>query len=274
MMMNGDAASNMDATSSGMMDATMAMNQDARPRMDAEITDTPSRPDTGVVRDVGFVRDVGVIRDSGPIQDSGPSVDAGPVACTIDSQCAPSGWCRELQGGGRACTPFRNEGQSCGGFVAGPWLYERCLTTLTCMGRHPLLADAPGICVMAATARELEAMPQTYNRHVVGVNSAYAVIGVPGCTRIGCPNTDMCCNTCNATEFLSDSQNAMSGIPIVDSTGNAYTCDGHYCTDAANNRVSYRDQCDLPPGRYRFIGTFTAGPPAQFQTTHPPGMYP
>lgn len=186
-------------------------------------------------------------------------LDAGPPSCSNDADCAPAGWCRETQAGGRACTPWATEGDFCGGFVI-PWSRQRCEPRLTCMDRNPLLADAPGTCLIPATVADLTTNPRTYAGHVVGVRTGYVQTGIPSCTRIACSQMNPCCNTCNSTQVLADTSSASAIVRLVSPMGVNYACAGNEC--------DYQDNCDLPIGRYRVFGTFrNASPPTIDVTT-------
>ncbi|MCG8557024.1 MAG: hypothetical protein MJD61_17325 [Proteobacteria bacterium] len=68
----------------------------------------------------------------------------GASACTSDAECAPNGWCRPTLSGPSQCTPFRQEGQSCGGFTPIEHA-TRCQPGLICWGRL-VPVDGPGRC--------------------------------------------------------------------------------------------------------------------------------
>jgi len=260
--------------------------RDARPADDAAISVDAAAPeeDAGFARDAAAELDAGFARDAMPIRDAQTSQDAGVPSgpCTMDSDCAPGGWCRPTMAGGNACVPWQSEGGSCGGFVI-PHSRERCEPSLSCVGRHPLLADAPGICALPVTFRDLESMGRQYDGRVVAVTdnaaSSRDFFGFIGhklgfCTRRGCPQTDPCCNDCNAPQIVATSSSATSGIEIYSPMSMPYMCSGNECTDASNNRKLFSDNCELPPGQYRLIGTYRYGNPSQFNASVEPGMYP
>jgi hypothetical protein len=258
------------------MDARPALDSGTPQTMDAAIEDAHASLDAHDVSDSGpMPKDSGHSRpDVGPLRDAGQATDAGASACTMNSDCLPGGWCRPTQRGSNACTPWQTEGGICGGFVI-PYTRERCDSSHACLQREPFLADATGICVLEATAQELEANPTTYSGHVVGIREGFIVAGSPpSCTRRGCPRADMCCNDCSAGQFIATSSTAGTGLQIISSAGQAYTCNGNECTDLPNRRILYSDNCSVPAGRYRIIGDYTAGPPAQFQVRYTPAMYP
>lgn len=71
--------------------------------------------------------------------------DQGTTGCVEDVDCGPTEWCRPTSEGGFSCTPYQNEGEACGGFVAPPF-QTRCDPQMICTDHPPLLADAPGVC--------------------------------------------------------------------------------------------------------------------------------
>ena len=259
-----DTGSPMDSSDAGETEDSGAITPplDATVSMDAELGDQGMlMPDSGETTDAGFAADAMSL------------VDAGPVACIMNSDCAPSGWCRETPRGSSACTPWQVEGRTCGGF-ADPWDYERCEPSLRCLAREVFRPDASGVCVVMATAMELESDASRLDGHVLGLDRTALVMGPVNCTRRGCPATDMCCNDCTAPLLIGTSSSATTGVPVFSPRGNPYVCSGNECTDVANNRTLYSDNCDLPAGEYRLIGTFSEGPPPEFTARSTPAIYP
>ena len=70
---------------------------------------------------------------------------AAPGSCATDADCDADHWCRDTQDGVTECTPYKIEGESCGGFVPF-WLQTKCLPGLSCEG-NPQIPDLPGTCV-------------------------------------------------------------------------------------------------------------------------------
>lgn len=208
--------------------------------------------DAGTIRDGGSVRDGGTApRDGGVRRDGGP-IDAGNLACTGDDDCAPSGWCRSTMSGDRACTPWAQEGERCGGDTV-PWAQERCDPTLICF--DSIISSAPGNCVIEATVRALLNAPARYDGHAVGLASFDVVIGPVGCTLRPCTPEDPCCNDCEGELQAEDRVGAGSDLrlSLVAPDGTPYVCAGDEC--------NWQDQCELTPGPYRAWGGFSAGPP-------------
>jgi hypothetical protein len=188
-------------------------------------------------------------RDAGGTDGGG--ADAGPpTTCTIDADCPMGFFCRDAEGGGRVCHRFAGEGESCGGFRP-PTAIERCEPELECMARSPLIADAPGTCVIAVTVEELAADPTSYDGHAIGILDGWVANGPIACTRIACPPEMPCCNMCNATEEFRDSMTSTGGIAMRAPGGMMYGCMGDNCTPLA--------ACTVEPNLgYRLIGTFHA----------------
>ena len=76
----------------------------------------------------------------------GLCVEPGPSSCEADKDCPADSWCRDTEDGGTECTPYKIEGESCGGFVPF-WMQTKCLPGLTCEAQNPQIPDLPGICV-------------------------------------------------------------------------------------------------------------------------------
>ncbi len=169
--------------------------------------------------------------------------------CTDDSDCF-GGFCRAtMDPEVRACHPWAGEGESCGGFTA-PWAVERCNPDVhTCMGRSPLIADAPGTCLLEVTVAELAANPGLYTDRVVGVRTSYVTNGLSACTRRACPLEMPCCNDCNSGMFAFDMEDGDDSVQLFDDAGTAYECSGTEC--------DMRETCTVMPDlSYRIIGTF------------------
>ena len=252
---------------------------DAEPPEDATVF-ADAETDAGeVILDANAPLDSGsTVKDSGVVADAGSVVDAGTSnACTTDQDCAPSGWCRQTMAGGSICVPWQSEGGTCGGFVA-PWTRERCAPALACVGRDPRIADIPGICSLPVDYSDLDSNTSNYDRRVVAVRDdrmngffGYVSYEVAACTRRGCTMADPCCNSCTATQIVASSTTSRSGLELLSPNRVAYTCAGAECTDPANNRVAYWENCDLTPGRYRLIGRIN-GAARQFQAVVEPAM--
>jgi len=68
------------------------------------------------------------------------------TGCTGDKDCDETSWCRPTEAGDMECTPYKLEGESCGGFTP-IWAQTKCLPSLACEDQTPMIADDPGICV-------------------------------------------------------------------------------------------------------------------------------
>lgn len=234
---NKDAAVAMDAAV--QMDAAP---QDANVAMDAAAPDADA-PDA-MVADAGNDMDAMV-------------ADAGSIPCTMDTECAPTGWCRETQTGGMECVPWAEEGDSCGGFTPA-WAQTRCNPAGgLCHGANPLIADAPGVCSIAATAAELVNDPTTYDGHVVVVLSGYILEANTTCTPGAPCNIG---NACAAEEFLADGMAGPGTIRLLDGAAAPHACVGNEC--------DYLDNCPHTiDARHRVFGTFRDQTPPAIETT-------
>jgi Cys-rich repeat protein len=67
-----------------------------------------------------------------------------PAESCADSSDCSDGFCGWDAGGSRVCKPYRNEGESCGGFTLPEFRYE-CRPDLECKCTEPT-CDAPGVC--------------------------------------------------------------------------------------------------------------------------------
>lgn len=224
------------------------------------------------------VRDAGPADDGGPEQDAGVDAgatdagaddagavdagapdggasdagtpDAGPNTCMSDSDCAIDEWCRPTMAGGMECVPFQLDGDPCGGFVL-PWAANRCGPGLSCVSRNPLLADAPGICAVPLTVAELTSMSMRYDMRTIGVLDGWVLGGAAACTRIACPPSMPCCNSCSSGEFLGDTMSSPSGVNLADMGGTAYMCTGDEC-------MPYTTCTQAVDLRYRVIGQYVS----------------
>jgi len=68
--------------------------------------------------------------------------------CNIDKDCPNTHFCRvSMNNGPKACVPYSNEGESCGGYRL-PANQMRCSPELECANTMgPMIADAPGNCM-------------------------------------------------------------------------------------------------------------------------------
>ncbi|MED5465824.1 MAG: EGF domain-containing protein [Myxococcota bacterium] len=75
---------------------------------------------------------------------------SGCSSCTVDEDCLATHWCRPTSEGGRECTPYQQEGESCGGYTP-EWARRRCDPSLSCGGMNPQIPDLPGTCMREDT---------------------------------------------------------------------------------------------------------------------------
>lgn len=234
----GDAGSTADA---GAADAGGGSDGGAR---------TDAGPADGGGEDGGASVDGGA-PDGGAEDGGGPDGDAGATACADDDDCVGDTWCRPTESGGSVCVPYRVDGESCGGFVP-PHLRERCRPDLGCVQPNPLLADAPGVCALAATVAELDAAPSTYDLRWVAVLDGWIRMGAVGCGSGGCG--DGCCDLCVSDLYLHDAATGSGPrLALATPAGIGYDCRGDEC--------ALESTCDeAPDDRYRIIGPFEESP--------------
>ena len=152
----------------------------------------------------------------------------------------------------KICRPYRDEGDSCGGFTPVEHAMI-CRPELTCFG-STVIADAPGHCVIEATVAELLDDPARFAGHFVGV-IGHVENGVAICTQMACGRENQCCNRCGASQRLVDEPTAgglaNNGIELAND-GELYRCGGDNC--------SVYDHCTVDEGGYRVSGTFVYEP--------------
>ena len=66
-------------------------------------------------------------------------------SCESDEDCDSNSWCRQTESGSSACTPYAQEGESCGAYTL-PWLYSQCADGLVCDPTNPNIPDLGGVC--------------------------------------------------------------------------------------------------------------------------------
>jgi len=172
-------------------------------------------------------------------------------ACEFDEDCTNS-WCGYTEDGGRICKGYVAEGEQCGGFRMAH-LVEQCPPELICAAPYDIIADIPGTCAYAeVTVAELVADPRQYDGRVVLVRGAL----MPGhgyCTKMACPDTNPCCNSCGSQMLLVDSlaDSPGSGIEFRDN-GEVLGCSGNEC--------NFMDACNDETGNTWTLGTFHHDP--------------
>lgn len=167
--------------------------------------------------------------------------------CASDEDCN-SGWCAFTEDGSRACKDYVKEGESCGGFRMAHFV-DNCEPELICASPYDIVADVPGVCAMAeVSVSELRANPEFYNGRVVVVRGALKT-GYGFCTKMACPDTNPCCNSCGSELLLVDqsADSPDSGIGFHEN-GQALGCSGNEC--------NFMDNCDVDPGNVWSVGEF------------------
>lgn len=147
------------------------------------------------------------------------------------------------------CQQISAEGESCGGHVPVE-LFKTCEPQFDCVAPHGIIADIPGHCGVYATVAELRANPAAYEGHFVAVRGDIRR-RVAACTKIGCPMSNPCCNTCNASLNLFDTggdPTASEGVYLTEN-GAGLSCSGNSC--------DYQNHCSLEGGDYFVAGWFT-----------------
>lgn len=147
------------------------------------------------------------------------------------------------------CVQLAAEGEQCGGFRP-PGQFKACEPQFECVAPHGIIADIPGHCGVTATVAELLANPAAYDGHFVAVRGEI-LRRVAACTKIGCPVSDPCCNTCNAS------------LNLYDAGGDPTTGEGVYLTEngaglaCSGNSCDYQNHCSVEGGNYWVSGWFT-----------------
>jgi hypothetical protein len=104
--------------------------------------------------------------------------------CDTNADCAADSWCRQTEFGDNECTPYVQEGDTCGGFVL-PWFYEQCDPSLTCVG-DPMIPDLPGVCATCNYNGTPYSAGDSFEADD-GCNTCFCSdTGVVGCTKIAC----------------------------------------------------------------------------------------
>lgn len=104
--------------------------------------------------------------------------------CEVDEDCSDDAWCRQTEFGDSECTPYVQEGDSCGGFTL-PWLYEQCEPSLVCT-TDPFIPDLPGVCATCDYNGTPYAEGDSFPADD-GCNTCFCGAGnVIGCTKIAC----------------------------------------------------------------------------------------
>lgn len=107
--------------------------------------------------------------------------------CETNADCSADSWCRQTEYGEMECTPYVQEGDTCGGFTL-PWLYEQCDPSLTCVG-DPMIPDLPGECATCDYYGTPYSAGDSFTA-LDGCNTCFCGDnGVVGCTKIACVDT-------------------------------------------------------------------------------------
>lgn len=147
------------------------------------------------------------------------------------------------------CEQIAAEGERCGGFVPVA-LFKSCAAPLDCVAPYDIIADVPGHCGELVTVADLLASPAAYSGRFVAVRGAIQQ-RVPACTKIACPETNLCCNQCQASLNLYD-----AGADPTTSEGVYLTEDGAPVS-CSGNSCDYASNCTLEGGNYWVAGWFS-----------------
>lgn len=147
------------------------------------------------------------------------------------------------------CELIAEEGEACEGFVPAE-LFATCEPHLDCVAPHNIVADVQGNCGQEVTVAQLIANPAAYNGRFVAVRGEI-LRRVPGCTKIGCPETNPCCNSCHASLnlFTPGADPTLSEGIYLTEGGEPVACSGNSC--------DYQNHCTLESGNYWVSGWFS-----------------
>lgn len=173
-------------------------------------------------------------------------------SCVDHDDCA-DGWCRQKDWDTdeKECVPFQPEGAHCGGFTP-PHMAESCPPDLQCVFR-PFIADAPGTCRRNVTVADITANPDAFDGLRVNIDG-HVTTGPARCTRMACSEANPCCNSCGASQEISDVPASGQGISLAGADGSNFGCSGNECT--------YADNCDIEVDsnvQYRVVGVVRKG---------------
>jgi len=145
------------------------------------------------------------------------------------------------------CEAVAAEGEPCGGFPPPGVTPLACGPELACVGPYGVIPDIAGRCGTLTTVAALLANPAAFDGHYVGV-SGVVETAIPTCTKIACPTSNMCCNTCSAEQRLYDTDvqpAVLAGVTLIEGDA-VHGCSGDSCT--------YEDHCTITDG-----GQWTSG---------------
>jgi len=113
------------------------------------------------------------------------------------------------------------------------------------IGSAEVVVKAPAAAEQSVTVAQLLATPSRYDGQRVKV-TASPEIGVPGCTKIGCPATNACCNQCSGSFKIG------SGAIVLEGAAGAFMgCTGNNCD--LDSCTGFPSQT---PGSYELRGVF------------------
>ena len=147
------------------------------------------------------------------------------------------------------CEAVAAEGDECGGFPPPGVTPLACAPGLACVGPYGVIPDITGRCGTLTTVAALLSNPDAFEGHYVGI-SGVVETAIPTCTKIACPTSNMCCNTCSAEQRLFDTDvqpAVLAGVTLIE--GDApHTCSGDSCT--------YQNHCTITDGGQWVSGWF------------------
>ena len=129
-------------------------------------------------------------------------------------------------------------------------LFKTCEPQLTCVAPHDIISDIQGNCGQDVTIAELLANPAAYDGRYVAVRGEI-LMRTPACTKIACPVSNPCCNTCHASLNLyapGADPTTSEGIYLTEG-GEPVSCSGKSC--------DYQNHCTLEGGNYWVSGWFS-----------------
>ena len=102
---------------------------------------------------------------------------------------------------------------------------------------------------MFTTVAEVLANPAAFDGRYVAIRGVVDS-SLAACTKIGCPDTDLCCNQCHALQRLFDAPaqvGTLEGL-VLSEAGDLLGCSGDSCT--------YQQHCAIGDGGHWVSGWF------------------
>jgi len=147
----------------------------------------------------------------------------------------------------RICKDFAKEGERCGGFRIADRV-RFCSKDFACVAPYDIIADIPGHCGEMTTVAEITADPAGFDGRFVAIKGVVDP-NSPHCTKIGCSDSNMCCNQCSATLRVYDNRAEFG-------TEGIYLSEAGTSLGCAGNECNVRGTCALAPGNYWVAGWF------------------